>query len=63
MLLLLKKLRPKFTKSTYKIVVTGYYPIVSRLSNPLGVHKLLGLFGIRAPEFLTDPDILPEPVR
>jgi lysophospholipase L1-like esterase len=52
MLVLLKKVSAKFTKPTCRILVTGYYSILSAMSDPLGVTKLLSLFGIAAPGFL-----------
>jgi lysophospholipase L1-like esterase len=51
MLVLLKKVTAKFTKPTCKILVTGYYSILSAQSDPLGVIRLLSLFGIAVPEF------------
>jgi hypothetical protein len=56
MLVLLKKVAAKFSKPTCKILVTGYYPILSASSDPLGVTKLLSLFGIAVPGFL-DNDV------
>ena len=52
MLVLLKKVSAKFSKPTCKILGTGYYPILSAQSDPLGVIKLLSLFGIAVPAFL-----------
>jgi lysophospholipase L1-like esterase len=52
MLALLKKVIAKFSKPTCKILVTGYYSILSAKSDPLGVTKLLSLFGIAVPPFL-----------
>ena len=52
MLQLLKKVSDKFAKPTCRIVVTGYYPMLSADSDPLGVTKLLSLFGIAVPQFL-----------
>jgi len=52
MLGLLKKVSGKFSKPTCKILVTGYYSILSAKSDPLGVTKLLSLFGIAVPPFL-----------
>jgi lysophospholipase L1-like esterase len=56
MLALLKKVTAKFSKPTCKILVTGYYPVLSALSDPLGVTRLVSLFGIAVPAFL-DRDI------
>lgn len=52
MLVLLKKVIAKFSKPTCRILVTGYYPILSAQSDPFGVTKLLSLFGIAVPAFL-----------
>jgi hypothetical protein len=52
MLVLLKKISAKFSKSTCRILVTGYYPILSAMSDPVGVSKLLSLFGVAVPAFL-----------
>jgi len=52
MLVLLKKVIAKFSKPTCTILVTGYYPILSAKSDPLGVTKLISLFGIAVPGFL-----------
>jgi lysophospholipase L1-like esterase len=56
MLVLLKKVSAKFSKATCRILVLGYYPILSPMSDPLGVTKLLGLFGIAKPPFLKKED-------
>lgn len=56
MLVLLKKVIAKFSKPTCRILVTGYYPILSAQSDPLGVIKLVSLFGIAVPAFL-DKDL------
>jgi hypothetical protein len=52
MLVLLKKVAAKFSRPTCKILVTGYYPILSGRSDPAGVTRLLSLFGIAVPPFL-----------
>ncbi|HYL37399.1 MAG TPA: hypothetical protein VEV17_15905 [Bryobacteraceae bacterium] len=52
MLALLKKVTAKFTKPACRILVTGYYSILSAQSDPLGVTRLLSLFGIALPGFL-----------
>jgi lysophospholipase L1-like esterase len=52
MLALLQKVSAKFSKTTCRILITGYYPILSAMSDPLGVIKLLSLFGIAVPNFL-----------
>lgn len=56
MLVLLKRVATKFSQATCKILVTGYYSILSAQSDPLGVTKLLSLFGIAVPPFL-DKDL------
>jgi lysophospholipase L1-like esterase len=58
MLILLSKVSAKFTKPTCKILVTGYYTIISDQSDPLGVHRLLSLHGIAAPDFIDEADII-----
>jgi lysophospholipase L1-like esterase len=59
MLVLLRKVAAKFSKPTCRILVTGYYPILSALSDPLGVMKLLSLYGIAVPSFINrDRDII-----
>jgi hypothetical protein len=62
MLLLLRKIANRFSKPTCRILVTGYYPIVSRHSDPLGVHRFLSVFGIKAPTFLANSDAILGPV-
>jgi len=56
MLVLLKKVIAKFSNPACKILVMGYYSILSAKSDPLGVTKLLSLFGIALPGFL-DNDV------
>jgi hypothetical protein len=56
MLILLNKVAAKFSKPSCKILVTSYYSILSARSDPLGVIKLLSLFGIAVPGFL-DNDV------
>jgi hypothetical protein len=51
MLLLLRKVGTKFSKPSCKILVTGYYTIVSDQSDPFGVQQLLKLHGIALPDF------------
>ncbi len=59
MLVLLTKVSAKFSKPTCRILVTGYYPILSGLSDPIGVLKLLSLFGIAVPSFVDrDRDVI-----
>jgi lysophospholipase L1-like esterase len=59
MLVLLRKVAAKFSKPTCNIIVTGYYPILSGKSDPLGVIKLISLFGIAVPGFLDrDLDVI-----
>jgi lysophospholipase L1-like esterase len=52
MLVLLRKVVAKFSKPGCRILVTGYYPLLSAESDPLGIIKLLSLFGIAIPPFL-----------
>jgi hypothetical protein len=54
MLSLLEKVCEKFSGSNCKIVVAGYYPILSPKSHPLGTIKLLSIYSIRRPEFIVD---------
>ena len=54
MLVLLKKVSAKFSKPGCRILLTGYYSILSAKSDPIGVEKLLGLYGIAVPEFVED---------
>jgi lysophospholipase L1-like esterase len=51
MLALLKKVTAKFSKPSAKILVIGYYPIMSGKSDPVGITKILSLFGIAVPPF------------
>jgi hypothetical protein len=62
MLLLLNKISAKFAKPSCKILVTGYYTIVSEQSDPVGVHKLLSVHGIAMPEFVEVEDDFLGPV-
>lgn len=61
MLALLNQLRPVFSKPTCRILVTGYYTILSEQSDPLHVPDLLRMFGIAAPQQLPLGGILLEP--
>jgi len=58
MLVLLNKVSAKFTKPSCRIIVTGYYPILSNQSDPVGVQKLLSLHGVAAPEFVDELSIV-----
>ena len=58
MLQLLRKLSAKFTKPACKILVTGYYTILSDQSDPVGIPRLLALHGIAAPGFIDELDII-----
>ena len=51
MLNLLRKASARFSKPTCKILVTGYYIILSDLSDPLQVDRMLSLHGISRPGF------------
>jgi len=52
MLMLLKEVIAKFSKPGCRILVTGYYPILSAKSDPVGATRMLRLFGIAVPDFL-----------
>jgi lysophospholipase L1-like esterase len=52
MLELLRKVSVKFSKPSCRILVTGYYPILSAKSDPVGVTRLLSLYGIAIPGLL-----------
>jgi lysophospholipase L1-like esterase len=54
MLTLLRKISAKFTKPSCRILVTGYYYILSDKSDPLHVPRLLSLHGIATPGFLEE---------
>jgi hypothetical protein len=60
MLELLKTVRAKFTSSSCRILVTGYYPILSALSDPVSLPRLLNMHGVHheLPDFFEDVDIL-----
>jgi lysophospholipase L1-like esterase len=62
MLTLLRKVGAKFSKPSCKIRVTGYYTILSAQSDPLGVIKLLSLFGIAVPPFVNSQRDVIDPV-
>ncbi|HLK10733.1 MAG TPA: hypothetical protein VKW76_05095 [Candidatus Binatia bacterium] len=62
MLVLLRKVGAKFSKASCRLLVTGYYPIVSAQSDPLGVRRLLGLHGIAVPDFLDAEEAFLAPV-
>lgn len=57
MLALLRKISQKFTKPSCRILVTGYYTILSDLSDPLGLRSLLQLFGISPSPFLSEASL------
>lgn len=50
MLALLRKVSAKFTKPSCKILVTGYYTILSEESDPLAALRLLRMHNISLPE-------------
>jgi lysophospholipase L1-like esterase len=62
MLVLLNKVSAKFSKPTCKILVTGYYPILSARSDPDGVTRMLSLYGVAVPGFLDDDQDFINPV-
>jgi hypothetical protein len=49
MLSLLKKISVRFTKPSCRILVLGYYPILSNLSDPLKIPDMLTMYGVAAP--------------
>jgi hypothetical protein len=51
---LLNKVTAKFTKPSCKIVVTGYYTILSAQSNPISAQRMLLMHKIRIPEKLEE---------
>jgi len=60
MLVLLQKVSAKFSKPSCRILVTGYYTILSKQSNPLNVPRMLALYGISTPPFLNlNPQDMP----
>ena len=63
MLTLLKKVSAKFTKPSCKILVTGYYVILSGKSDPLGCTRLLGMHGIARPAFIEAVDFINPVIR
>jgi hypothetical protein len=60
MLELLKTVRAKFSNSSCRILVTGYYPILSALSDPVSLPRILNMYGVHheLPDFFEDVDIL-----
>jgi hypothetical protein len=58
MLSLLNKVKAKFSKPSCKILVTGYYPILSGLSDPFQIPKLLSIHGIATPAFVQADDLV-----
>jgi lysophospholipase L1-like esterase len=62
MLVLLRQVAAKFTRPSCKILVPGYYQILSAQSDPAGVPRLLGLFGIAVPAFLEEASDFANPV-
>ena len=51
---LLRKTKDKFTKASCRIVVTGYYTILSGQSHPLKIPDLLELHGTAVSEFVDE---------
>jgi hypothetical protein len=58
MLMLLRKVTAKFTKASCRILVTGYYTIFSKKSDPLGLPRLMAMHGIAIPGFIANLDLL-----
>jgi len=52
MLALLNRVKVKFTKPSCKILVTGYYFILSDQSDPLQIPRMLSMHGIAPPPFI-----------
>lgn len=52
MLALLRHASAVFAKPSAKILVTGYYPILSDQSDPLGISALLAAHALQAPTFI-----------
>jgi hypothetical protein len=57
MLALLQRVVAKFAKPSCKILVTGYYTVLSPLSDPLGLGRLLSMHGVATPVFVRDVDL------
>jgi lysophospholipase L1-like esterase len=55
---LLENVVSKFTKPTAKIVVTGYFPILSNQSHPLFIEAFLAMAGVSMPPFVSILDAL-----
>ena len=51
MLTLLRKVSARFSKPSCRILVTGYYIVLSDQSDPLKIGRLLSLYGIARPPF------------
>ncbi len=58
MRLLLRAIATTFTKPTARIVVTGYYPILSAASDPVGVRHLLACHGLQVPPIVAEALLL-----
>lgn len=58
MRILLRDIATTFTKPAARIVVTGYYPIFSAASDPVGVRHLLTCHGIHVPPIVAEPLLL-----
>jgi lysophospholipase L1-like esterase len=55
---LLRAAATTFTKPTARIVVTGYYPILSAASDPIGVRHLLLCHGLQVPTIVAESLLL-----
>jgi hypothetical protein len=53
MVTLLRRVTAKFSNPAAKIVVTSYYPILSRQSDPIRLPRFLGVHGVVIGEILT----------
>lgn len=58
LLALLKRIKAKFTHPQCRILVTGYYPILSHQSDPPFIPKLMALHGIAGPPFLSNDPLI-----
>lgn len=54
---LLRVVTRKFTKADCRILVIGYYPILSELSDPFKAMRILNLYGISRPPFTELGDV------
>jgi len=55
---LLKAVSAKFTKPSCRVLVTGYYTILSPKSDPSHCRRLLAMHGVAAPAFVGEVDFV-----